>query len=467
MKKKNIFIFVVCGDDVHINTLNFSLKYLKHFSENEIIVVTDTARNNISINHNNIVDIKTPSDFTHHQASIYLKTGLHRFLDMQDNYCYLDSDVIALSTKVDSIFDHQYGPVTFAQDHIPISEFSPYAVKCQCKKENITVTEKLLELAKEHDSTLLQEPILIQRFNRLEKLITAFENYKLTEPALIKKKRAWDKIISEINIFTQIFIRIFFIINLIRRNFYKLFRKTCDFNEFFPIKGGFKWNAKEDCWYDLEDNLLYNKKIHDFNTFFTNHGFRWDNSKELWYDKDNNLLYDDKAQKRFVKKIKKYSGCIWDEKNRIWLNKNGENVFFLYCSHLTDAIEKKFNIKITDNNWKHWNGGVFLFNESSLEFMATWHQSTLEIFNDPSWVTRDQGTLAATTWHYGLQDQKTLPVKYNCIIDYYSSDMVYDGNLHFKFKKELKIKKPYFIHIYHEFGRKDWKVWQDIGKILN
>ncbi|MEI6852208.1 MAG: hypothetical protein WCL06_05165, partial [Bacteroidota bacterium] len=132
MSGKNVFVFVVCGADEHIATLNYSLNSLKRFSKNEILVVTDLLRNKINIEHDHIIDINTPQHFDHHQASIFLKTGIYKFLDLNDNYCYLDSDVIALSSHVDDIFQHQYGPVTFAADHCKINSFSPYAVNCGC-----------------------------------------------------------------------------------------------------------------------------------------------------------------------------------------------------------------------------------------------------------------------------------------------------------------------------------------------
>ena len=66
---QNKFVFVVCGAKEHIDTLHFSIRYLQHFSKNEIIVVTDSARNEIQVAYQNVVDVKTPENFTNHQAS--------------------------------------------------------------------------------------------------------------------------------------------------------------------------------------------------------------------------------------------------------------------------------------------------------------------------------------------------------------------------------------------------------------
>ena len=87
---KNIFVFVVCGAKEHIDTLHFSLNYLKRYSKCEIIVLTDSKRNEIKIKHNHVLEATAPKHFSHHQASIYLKTGIHKFLPKGNNYCYFD-----------------------------------------------------------------------------------------------------------------------------------------------------------------------------------------------------------------------------------------------------------------------------------------------------------------------------------------------------------------------------------------
>ncbi len=130
------FVFVVCGAREHVETLHYSLRYLKHFSRNEIIVVTDSSRNEIAVEHDKVVDVKTPEHYNHHQASIYLKVGLNKFLPKGFNYCYLDTDVIALSGECDDIFRQKKGVITFAPDHCRMPKFSPSAVKCDCFEKN-------------------------------------------------------------------------------------------------------------------------------------------------------------------------------------------------------------------------------------------------------------------------------------------------------------------------------------------
>src|SRR5690554_2272480 len=108
----NKFIFVVCGAREHIESLNFSLQALKKQTDNEIIVLTDSKRNSLKIAHSNIIDIATPTHLNHHQASIFLKTSIHKYLPKGNSYCYLDTDVVALDKSVDAIFEQYQAPIT-------------------------------------------------------------------------------------------------------------------------------------------------------------------------------------------------------------------------------------------------------------------------------------------------------------------------------------------------------------------
>lgn len=134
----NYFVYVVCGAAEYIDQLNFSLRYLKHFSKYPIIVVTDTIRNEKAIKHETIVDVKTPEHLNHHEASIFLETGLYKYLDLNNNvYFYLDSDMIAIDTAINKVFDFDISPILFAPDHCNIAQHSPHATKCDCLKNQL------------------------------------------------------------------------------------------------------------------------------------------------------------------------------------------------------------------------------------------------------------------------------------------------------------------------------------------
>jgi len=144
-KTENAFVYVVCGRRKHIDTLHRSLKWLEWNANSDIIVVTDVNRNEIPIKHRHVIHVETPAHFNHHQASIYLKTSLHRHVPGNyKKYCYLDSDVLAVNHRADQVFTFFTPPITFAQD-LPIAEnnvsrFSPWAVNCPCTGLNDTAS---------------------------------------------------------------------------------------------------------------------------------------------------------------------------------------------------------------------------------------------------------------------------------------------------------------------------------------
>jgi hypothetical protein len=89
------------------------------------------------------------------------------------------------------------------------------------------------------------------------------------------------------------------------------------------------------------------------------------------------------------------------------------------CVHLRAAIRERFNVTISDGTWRHWNGGLYLFDDRSRDFCVAWHQNTLLVFEDTFWRVRDQGTLIATAWQQGLQNHATLPQTVTRIVDRY------------------------------------------------
>jgi hypothetical protein len=401
MSGKNVFVFVVCGADEHIATLNYSLKQLKRFSKNRIVVVTDTSRNNVNIDHDNIITISTPSAFDHHQASIYLKTSLHRIFDLADNYCYLDSDVIALSPQVDEVFQHRYGPVTFAADHCDLRHFSPYALHCNCfetkNKEHKEFVETVKRIIPDYKHEILFRD---ENVRDLYRILSEIKNNP------VKKVRM--------------------ILNYFMARY--AFKKT---NRITRFGNGMKFSSRKKGWIDLKGNIV---------------------------------MYDLTS---FAKKIKSSSEFSFQKKKKIWVNAKGENIHSIECDHLIEEIHRKFNILITDKNYQHWNGGVFLFNIESFDFMEAWHKNTLSIFADSQWKTRDQGTLAATLWQFGLQHQKTLPSEFNFIVDFFNPEVTYHSTKGFTSDNFMTIVAPKFIHVYHEFGNKNWDIWRTIDKILN
>jgi hypothetical protein len=103
------------------------------------------ARNDAQLDHDQIINVEPPPGMTDRQAGIFLKTGLAGILGDAETYCYLDSDVIAVSPDVDDIFSQGPGPIAFAADHASIDMFSRYAVRCFCATSPCTHLRERME----------------------------------------------------------------------------------------------------------------------------------------------------------------------------------------------------------------------------------------------------------------------------------------------------------------------------------
>lgn len=391
MKK---FVFVVCGDKDHIDTLHFSLKYLQHFSKYEVLVVTDPARNEIPVVYHNTINVKTPEYFNNHQASIYLKVGLNKFLPKGVTYCYLDTDVVAINSECDDVFNYKSGTVTFARDHCVMPKFSPNAVRCNCSIVNRKDKAELEALMEKYDPAR-----------------------KNTDPLMEEKKR---RLINEFEIIKKDKLKYLFIVL-----------------RFVTTLKTFK----------LNDDMFYN---------------RW---KKLWHDAEGRVIIPP-AEDMF-RDIEKNSHWRWDSFRRRWVGPDGRDVFNPECHHLAENIKSKFNIDVKDKKFRHWNGGVFLFDDNSEEFMNAWFDKTMEIFKDENWYTRDQGTLIATVWQFGLEKNPVLPQKFNFIADYTTPQVMMNDKGEFTDDAFRTMVKPALLHIYHNWGKRGWNIWEyvlDIGE---
>lgn len=202
---------------------------------------------------------------------------------------------------------------------------------------------------------------------------------------------------------------------------------------------------------------FYLKYFTSWPIFRFNDEFRLDHKKKIWIDGQNNPV----MHKIVMRKIAKKAGLKWNYlKNEMTLP-DGNSLYSNHCSHLQQKIKEKFNITVTDPNWQHWNGGVFLFGPESKEFMDTWHQYTINIFEDQEWMTRDQGTLIATVWKLGLENHPTLNKKWNLILDYYYPNLSVEDNGKITIDGKEYIA-PEFVHIYHHWGDLQWEVWNKV-----
>ncbi len=386
---ENVFVFVVCGGKEHIGALHYSLAALKQYSHSEIIVLTDVSRNEVPVVHDRIIDVKTPHNLNHHQASIYLKTAIHKFVPSGNTYCYLDTDVVALSNKVDEIFKEYVPPIIFAPDHCIMDKFSPAAMNCGCMGQPDKGTE-LRALFKKYKH-LTRQP---ENIEKKEKLLKKLETIKQS-----KLQYAWISL---------------------------------------------KFNLSRHVFRLDNDNFL-------------------DKKRQFWHDKEGNAVLYEKEDNA-IAEIERTTDFRCDvSKNHYWTI-HDKAVFDCRCNHLAEAIKKTFDIHISDLQWQHWNGGVFLFDERGHSFLDAWHEKTMHIFTLREWKTRDQGTLIATVWQMGLQNHPTLPHRFNLIADYNHESLEHKGDLVFELGETKELVAPELIHVYHHWADNNWDVWKAVEK---
>ena len=387
----NFFVFVVCGKREHIDTLHLSLQYLKKYSKFEILILTDSSRNEIEILHDQVIDVKTPTQYSHHQASIYLKTGIHKFLPKNNLYCYLDTDVVAVSASCDDIFNEFSTPIKFAVDHCKVRKFSSSAVNCDCQKNREIDRQKFFKFNKDIHGVTVTNPFLIEKGKELQ-----------------------------------------FQFDQLKKSFFK---KLYTAMRFFLSRNQFH----------LDEQFYFNKK------------------NKTWHIKSGDVVMYDID----VEKMQNATGLIYNKWTKKWYNQKGEDIWHDECNHLTEYIAETFNIVVNNKNWQHWNGGVFLFDDSSNLFLDAWHNKTMQIFKLSNWKVRDQGTLIATAWEFGLANHQTLSKKFNFIADYNNNGVQINTKTeHITDDGLITSYQPAFVHVYHNWGNKSWPIWQWIESKL-
>lgn len=197
--------------------------------------------------------------------------------------------------------------------------------------------------------------------------------------------------------------------------------------------------ARQNFW--LTKELQYNKKTRV-----------WSNAQGLAFMRTPNM-----------KKITSALGLRWSWLKPIPRLKDGRSIWHLECNHLQQNIRQKFNIHVKKANWQHWNGGVFLFDDASYDFLKNWHDYTMLIFEDNNWKTRDQGTLIATVWKFGLENHPILDKKWNLLADYHNPEVKWEEDGIRMSKTE--VVKPAFTHVYHHFFDKNWLLWRKIEEL--
>jgi hypothetical protein len=389
----NTFVFVVCGGKEYINTLNTALRFLEIFSKSEVVVITDTKRNEGAIQCRRIIDVHTDARYNNHQASVFLKTSLHRYIDIDaGRFCYLDSDVLALSDGVDEVFQQKMDIIGFCVDNICLDQFSPYAMHCAC-----------LETARANEIKLAEAQAGYQL------ILDEWEAFKVKQ-----KGDELDALIAEMNANKG-------------RHLFSLAR------------------------FAVEKALPFFKKA-------KLKQYSWDKSLKVWRNSEGDVvLFPIVAYYDYVAK---QTGFSFNPRTGCWVQGTPHDVCVPRCTHLHQQIKASYEIDISPADWQHWNGGVFLFDKKSVAFLEHWHAQTINIFDEPKWKTRDQGTLALTVWKFGLQHQSCMDSRFNFILDSYKPGLAFDAKGGFTRDGIEPMIRPDFVHVYHRFGDENWELWR-------
>lgn len=186
-------------------------------------------------------------------------------------------------------------------------------------------------------------------------------------------------------------------------------------------------------------------------------------SKEFYFNRKTNIWQDTEGNPVMTNikwsKVARKFGLKFNYLTFDITFPNGQSIWLNQCRHLEEGIREKFKVEVRDKQFHHWNGGVFLFDDSSHDFLDYWHNATLEIFADPEWKTRDQGTLIATVWKFGLQDHPTLDEKWNFICDYNNALFGFRAEDKTLTKDQKTYVRPEFAHVYHHYGDRTWDFW--------
>jgi len=467
------FVFVVCGHAEHLRTLHYSLSFLTHMSRLPVLVVTDTRRNEIPIRHTNVLDIATPREYTNHQAAIFLKTGLFQWLDFShgNRYAYLDTDVIALSEEVDTIFDQYRTPITFCTDHCRLNAFSPSAVYDERYNDLVEKQQRLFAIYDElYTKETTDQQVSPQDLQQIKNLK---EHYHRTRPVYSKTRTAYLQEARGPHLrkwlswgYQQLIFQ-----GRSRPHWLAAHIGCLQLSDFWrkPLQKAYHdWRTRSLQRFQQRFEPIHQKHYgvpFSFSDAARQFGYRYDPDGGKWYDQEGQFLFE---ENRVIKAVEARTGFRWDQVRECWLDQAGHNLSVpIGSDKLKHRIQETFGVRITEENWQHWNGGVFLFDEQSTPFLSTWHEWSLQIFSEPAWKVRDQGTLIATVWKFGLQDHPTLPLHYNFLADFFHPTMTYRGDFRFDLHEAHRDIRPILLHVYHHWGDTNWAVWADVAKLRN
>lgn len=358
-------------------------------------------------------------------------------------YCYLDTDVFAVSGNTDHIFRHYTPPITFAKDHGNLYHFSPEAIHDAHTEERLKSIRSLTQLYKKaHQIDRVQRvnfSVQIELIRKVKEQFNAKRPLHTFSPAQadgwIKKLKIWGSKLAFVGVKKV---------------------HTLLWSLLTPSQ-----TESRDRSFESIHQFLFRTPF-DFKAFaYFQTGLLFDEQCKTWSSPEGKPILEENFVQDYISSDGHFT---WDPSLAQWRDQRGQIVEWPGSDLLRKRVKEDFGVAIPSPFWPHWNGGVFLFSQASQPFLEQWHNWTLQIFSNPKWKVRDQGTLAAVAWDWHLQDHPTLPMEFNFIVDYYVEDYVYLGNFIFKGTNEEKIR-PGLLHIFHETGNPHWRLWKDIEKL--
>jgi hypothetical protein len=429
------FVFVVCGGEPHRAELTRALAHLDRFAAVPALVVTDRRRTPgiDAAGAAEVVDVATDPAVDDRTAALLLKTSLPRHLPPGFLYCYLDSDVLAVKPGADQAFLYRFGDVTFAPDHCRLRAYSPHAVACGCLTEASERRAARLDgLLRRFEAETPRELVPLRR--RLLAELARGEERRQHPPAWLERRRA----------------------NVERR----LARyRDRPLRLLFWLAAGaaprFGLRVALDLWRRRDpDAVLLPAPGDQAAAIRAALGCEWRAEEHRYRDGAGRTVLVD-----IPWHVAQVSPFRFDAAAGVWTDGAGEAVFHAGCDHLRAAIAERLGVAIDEPDWQHWNGGVFLFDHRAAPFFETWNAMTRAVVADPRFRPRDQGALVAAVWRHGLQRQATLPVEFNYLADYQKPGLEIDPERGFTVDGERYVR-PFFAHVYHHFGDRDWPVWR-------
>jgi len=130
---------------------------------------------------------------------------------------------------------------------------------------------------------------------------------------------------------------------------------------------------------------------------------------------------------------------------------------------LSSEIRRVFGVYV-DDSWNIWNGGLFVFNEAGYDFLDKWHSKQNKVIDGiRGWTKRDQGTLIATVWEKGIQNQECLPPEANFLHGLHRG-LKHDGSKWINRKTGKPITN---IHLCLAWGKKSSDTWVRLDNYIN